>query len=186
MESIREEKMSTEKYQLSGELQTVAFRNSRDMLNKLGREIDGLRKEPGYPGWHEVADRTFNCAVTVWSIADWLWVELGDNQKAQFDNNVARFRSDCAKSTPDLETCESLSSASRHRQREPQWFNKKVVANTVARRTYFSVNDPIRQPLAKWKWETIIVNDGVEHKAVDVFDRAYADWCKLIDRYASS
>src|SRR6202035_152627 len=99
---IREYRV-TEIHTLPGEPQTFAFRNSLDMLAKLRWEIDGLRTESGHPGWQEVAYRAFNCAITAWSLADWLWGDLDDSQRSLFDGNDSKFRAHCMNSTRALE-----------------------------------------------------------------------------------
>jgi hypothetical protein len=171
-------------HELPAEPQTFALQNSRDMCKKLCWEIDGLRSEQGYPGWHEVAYRAFNCAITAWSLVDWLWDELDGTQKSTFHNDDTRFRRYCMNSTSALEICESLANSSKHRKRRPSQFNISVKAKTITEVKYLRVGDPVGQPLVTWKWEAIVSHHGVEHKAIDVFDRAYFDWLKLIDRYS--
>jgi hypothetical protein len=169
-----------EVYELPGQPQTFALQNSRDMLKKLRWEIDELRAEPGYPVGHNVAYRANDCAVTAWSLADWFWEELDDTDKTIFNNKVKEFRTH----TNALEICESLANSAKHRKRKPKLFNAGVETKMLAQVKHFCAGDVVGQPLATWKWEAIILHHGVEHKAIDVFERAYTDWLALIDRYS--
>ncbi len=170
-------------HELPAEPQTFALQNSRDMLKKLRWEIDELRKEQGYPGWHEVAYRAFNCAITAWSLGDWLWGDLDDPQKLRFDNKDSKFRAHCMNSTRALEICESLANSSKHRTRRPQQFNTSIVTKMIAKVEHFCVGDPVGKPLATWQWKAIVLHHGMDYEAVDMFDEAHADWFVLIDRY---
>jgi hypothetical protein len=183
---MRRDYRVTEIHTLPAEPQTFALNNSRDMLNKLWWEIEGLRSETGYPGWQEVAYRAFNCAITAWSLADWLWGDLSDAQKHHFGGKDTQFRTHCMESTRALEMCESLANSSKHRTRRPQQFNANIVTKMMAQVDHLSVGDPVGGPLDTWQWKAIILHHGVEYEAIAIFDEAHADWLALISKYVAS
>jgi hypothetical protein len=163
-----------------GEPQVFAIRNSRDMLAKLRWEIDELRKETGYP----VVYRAFNCAITAWSLADWLWEEIGESDQISFGNNT-KFGAHCKSNSSALEICESLANSGKHRKRRKKQFNASIEVKTSAEVKRLRFGDRFGQPFATWKWEATVLHHKKEEKAVDVFERAYADWIQLIDKYST-
>jgi hypothetical protein len=182
MKPLRDYRVTEIHYRPS-EPQTFALTNSRDMLDKLKWEIDGLRAETGYPGWQQVAYRAFNCAITVLSLADWLWGDLSDVQKAVFGGKDSKFRAHCMTNTRALEICESLANSSKHRTRRAQLFNGNVATTTLAGVEPMRVGDRVGEPLAKWQWKPVVTYRGVECEALTIFEEAHADWAALIAEY---
>ena len=148
------------------------------MLRKLDWELDELRTDSGYPNGQRVGYRAFNCAVTAWQLVDWVWEDLSDAQRRALGNGTdARDLGEyCKRTNADLEICESIANASKHRKRRPKQLNPAVRCRMVTEVHHFSVGDPVGELLTSWKWEATILHYGVEHRAVDVFGRAYAFW----------
>jgi hypothetical protein len=153
----------TEIHRRPAEPQTFALTNSHDMLEKLRWEIDGLRVESGYPGWQEVAYRAFNCAVTAWSLVDWLWGDLDKSQQLRFEC-IRKFRSHCMTATRALEVCESLANSSKHRTRHSRLFNAHVTTTTMAKVDHFRMGDPVGNPLAQWQWKPMVMHTAPNTK----------------------
>src|SRR5262250_396169 len=61
---------------------TLAMNSSRDMLEKLRREIDRLA---GSIIRQEIVDHGLNAAMTAWHLTDWTWREI--------QGSIPRFRS---------------------------------------------------------------------------------------------
>ena len=57
-------------------LPTFDIRTSRDMLDKLSREIKRLETTDNR---EDAADLCFNAAVTAWHLHDWVWKDIKDN-----------------------------------------------------------------------------------------------------------
>src|ERR1700745_3613410 len=98
---------------------TLAMQSSRDMLEKLRREIDRLA---GSIIRQEVVDHGLNAAMTAWHLADWTWKEIKDSPRLrsltarartpirelkQFQEFVKR---DCA----ELAYCEGIAVSTKH------------------------------------------------------------------------
>jgi hypothetical protein len=174
-----------ETHEMPGAPQVFAIQNSRDMLKKLRWEIDELRGDSGHPGWQGVAYRAFNCAVTAWTLTDWLWAEVSDHHKhANFGSRLKNFQSVCRRNSTDLDICESLANSGKHRSRRAKQYNADVVTKTITEVRRLRCGDPVGQPFATWKWEAVILHDGTEKKAIDVFEQAYLAWARLIDQYS--
>src|SRR6266550_2815650 len=57
---------------------TFAINSSRDMLEKLKREIERLA---GSIIRQEVVDHGLNAAMTAWHLTDWTWKEIKDSPR---------------------------------------------------------------------------------------------------------
>jgi hypothetical protein len=171
-------------HQKPGVPQVFAMRNSRDMLAKLKWEIDQLLNETGYPSWNAVAYSAFNCAITAWSLVDWLWEEMSDADKSSFGTS-AKFGAYCMSHSSNLEICESLANSGKHRKRLESRFNTSIAVKTSAEVTPFRCGQHgAGDPLATWKWETTVLHHQNEQQAVDIFLGAYNEWVQLIDQYS--
>ena len=56
----------------------LAMQSSRDMLEKLRREIDRLA---GSIIRQEIVDHGLNAAMTAWHLTDWAWKEIQDSTR---------------------------------------------------------------------------------------------------------
>jgi hypothetical protein len=169
--------------ELPAEPQTFALEDSQGILKKLRWEIDGLRAASGYPSWEEVAYRADNCATTAWSIVDWIWVEMEPIRAQEYGSDV-RFRAHCRTRTPHLEICDSLANSSKHRTRTPRQFNAAIDTKMVAEVKHARAGQMrAGDRLATWKWEAKIFHHGVEHDALDIFERVYSDLLQIIETH---
>ncbi len=89
---------------------TFALETCRDVLAKLEWEIQGLDDEQEMPA---LAFRPFNCAVTAWHLADWIWKALGPRRRTWGGDEEA-FRHACRDLCPALKHCWLIANASKH------------------------------------------------------------------------
>src|SRR5262249_17111340 len=60
---------------------TLAINSSRDMLEKLSREIDRLA---GSIIRQHIVDHGLNAAMTAWHLTDWVWREIHSSTRPPF------------------------------------------------------------------------------------------------------
>src|SRR5215813_4057538 len=101
-------------------LKTLAINSSRDMLEKLKREIERLS---GSVIRQEVVDHGLNAAMTAWHLTDWTWREI-QRSIPRFRGVTARagtpirelkqfqefVKGDCA----ELACCEGITVSTKH------------------------------------------------------------------------
>ena len=122
---------------------TFAINSSRDMLEKLKREIERLA---GSIIRQEVVDHGLNAAMTAWHLTDWTWKEIKDSPRLrsltaragtsirelkQFQEFVKR---DCA----ELAYCEGIAVSTKH-----FGFSKLPVFSTKVTERFKISPDPI-------------------------------------------
>jgi hypothetical protein len=122
---------------------TFAINSSRDMLEKLKREIERLA---GSIIRQEVVDHGLNAAMTAWHLTDWTWKEIKDSSQLrsltararmpirelkQFQEFVKR---DCA----ELAYCEGIAVSTKH-----FGFSKLPVFSTKVTERFKISPDPI-------------------------------------------
>jgi hypothetical protein len=118
-----------------------------------------------------VAYSAFNCAVTAWSLADWVWGDLGDAQRAPFIDDAA-FRKHCVSHSQDIEICESLANSAKHRSRRARQFKVHIATKTVAKVRKRRFGEPFGGPFSTWKWEAVILYSGTEHNSPSTYSSA--------------
>ena len=155
------------------------------MLRKLEWELNELRTDVGYPSGHRLAYRAFNCAVTTWQLVDWVWADMTHEQRRALGGynefEPKHLAKHCIKINRDLEICESIANSSKHRKRRERLYNPSVGCRMITEVEPFTCGDPAGRPLSLWKWQAVISHHGKEHRALDVFDRAYAFWRDFIE-----
>lgn len=171
--------------ELPGQPQVFALMNSRQMLRKLEWELNELRTDLGYPSGHQLAYRAINCAVTTWQLVDWVWADMTNEQRCDFGTSdefePKHLAKHCIEANSDLKICESIANSSKHRKRRARLYNPAIGCKMFAEVDPFTCGDAVRRPLSSWKWQAVILYHGEEHRALDVFDRAYAFWRAFID-----
>jgi hypothetical protein len=98
---------------------TFAINSSRDMLEKLKREIERLA---GSIIRQEVVDHGLNAAMTAWHLTDWTWKEIKDSSRLRSLTARARmqirelkqFQEFVKRDCPDLAYCEGIAVSTKH------------------------------------------------------------------------
>lgn len=91
------------------------IKNSTDLLEKAKRDLARFRKSHE-EGDGEQVDHAVNCAITLWHIHDWLWVEKEEQLKAGAKNSQHAFQH-WLKGRPGgdlLALCERVANGSKH------------------------------------------------------------------------
>jgi hypothetical protein len=98
---------------------SLAMQSSRDMLEKLKREIERLA---GSIIRQEVVDHGLNAAMTAWHLTDWTWKEIKDSSRLRSLTARARmqirelkqFQEFVKRDCPDLAYCEGIAVSTKH------------------------------------------------------------------------
>src|SRR5262249_57542595 len=127
---------------------TLAMNSSRDMLEKLRREIDRLA---GSIIRQEIVDHGLNAAMTAWHLTDWVWREIqGSTRRSTLTakagapiRELKQFQELVKRNCAELAYCEDIAISTKHFT-----FSKlPVFCTKVTRR--FNINpDPITKPTA--------------------------------------
>jgi hypothetical protein len=169
------------------------------MLTKLHWEIYSLRKalseKPEHIGHtHAPAYCAFNCAVTAWHLADWVWNASSEDRRADIlallgstagnDRNAfGKFQTAIRSKSRALQICRQLATGSKHMsvtdhpdpnvRAEMRWVSKAARAGEMR----------AGDPLAVHKYHLVVSDKGVERAAVDVFADAFRDWERFLGEW---
>jgi len=98
--------------------------SSRDLLEKLGWELDNLDLRQPY----DIAVcqyHVFNCAVTAWTVTDWLWKDISPELRVKLRDKNGKplkdrkdFRGYVSAACPALELCRQIANGLKHGQFE--------------------------------------------------------------------
>jgi hypothetical protein len=179
-------------------LKTLAINSSRDMLEKLKREIERLA---GSIIRQEIVDHGLNAAMTAWHLTEWTWREIQGSiprirsvtEKAgtsirelkQFQRFVKR---DCA----ELAYCEDIAISTKHFT-----FSKLPVFSTKVTERFKINPDPISKDGGATRYQFSPTGETVTYTAqaaelwitdgrsltpaAEVLENAYQWWRKFID-----
>jgi hypothetical protein len=97
----------------------LAINSSRDMLEKLKREIERLA---GSIIRQEVVDHGLNAAMTAWHLTDWTWKEIKNSPRLRSLTTRAgtpirelkQFQEFVKRDCPDLAYCEGIAVSTKH------------------------------------------------------------------------
>lgn len=163
---------------LPGRDKTFAFESSRDLIEKLRWEIFEFRstdhiENKKYHAW--------NGAVTAWSIADWVWVDLSEEQRHGFSAELsvkclADFQRWLIQKHRPLKLCRLVATASKHaivtKHNDPSVDTRVYVASDS-----LSLDDDVA-PVLDWSLE---ITDGVlSSKVEDILDDALHFWTEFV------
>jgi hypothetical protein len=154
--------------------QTFAFEHSRDLLDKLVREIGRYREVDGNDEVLEPAetltlvdqlkDSAFNAAVTAWHLCDWVFNDLPPARRQKLEltelpalQNFAR--TECRA----LHLCRQAATASKH------WHVRNYPDPTV--RIVVT---------GETGWTIYFVDGEIKIAAVEVFQSAYDFWKRFV------
>jgi hypothetical protein len=157
---------------------TFALESCRDVLDKLEWEIEGLSREQRMPA---LAYSAFNCAVTAWHLADWVWKAL-PRRRQRTEGGEEKFKQACRDKCPALAHCWLIANASKHGGIDAR--RKKITAEVRADSMPARVGH-VRagETLAEYRWQiTVADRPENERDAIDIFREAAAFWTELIYR----
>src|SRR5215467_5450225 len=89
---------------------TLAMNSSRDMLEKLRREIDRLA---GSIIRQEIVDHGLNAAMTAWHLTDWVWREIQNSTRRPTltaKENSSNFKNSSNETAPSWPVAKTLPS----------------------------------------------------------------------------
>jgi hypothetical protein len=98
---------------------TLAINSSRDMLEKLRREIDRLA---GSIIRQEIVDHGLNAAMTAWHLTDWVWREIqGSTRRPTLTaragapiRELKQFQELVKRNCAELAVCEGIAISTKH------------------------------------------------------------------------
>jgi hypothetical protein len=170
------------------------------VLTKLHWEIYGLRKalseEPEHLGHvHAPSYCAFNCAVTAWHLADWVWeaappsrraeilADLDVEVRGQVPPGLTQFQNGLRDRSRALRICRQIATGSKHMivrshpdpdvRAEMRWEREPARAGKMR----------AGDALAIFRCQLVISDQGAEQSAIDVFEIAYRDWERLLGRW---
>jgi len=122
---------------------TLAMNSSRDMLEKLRREIDRLA---GSIIRQEIVDHGLNAAMTAWHLTDWVWREIQNSTRRPTLTAKARapirelkqFQELVKRNCAELAYCEDIAISTKHFT-----FSKLPVFSTKVTERFKINPDPI-------------------------------------------
>ena len=161
--------------------QTFAMENCRDVHRKLEWEIGALKACPGNGDLDPILYHAFNCAVTAWTLTDWVWSDMTlDQRKKRSGGLVGKasfraFQSECRTQCRALHLCRQIATASKHG--EVTAYPDPMVKVDVSAVPIFR-NDAARMHMVPdtWHW-TLTVHDGaVDVDALKMFEDALHFW----------
>jgi hypothetical protein len=170
------------------------------VLTKLHWEIYSLRKalseKPEHIGHiHAPAYCAFNCAVTAWHLADWVWNASPKDRRTDFlvllgatvtDNDhkdFVNFQTAIRNQSRALHICRQLATGSKHMavtthpdpnlRAEMRWECAPLREQEM----------PASDPFAVDRYRLVVSDKGIERAAVDVFENAFKDWERFLGRW---
>jgi hypothetical protein len=182
---------------------TFAINSSRDMLEKLKREIERLA---GSIIRQEVVDHGLNAAMTAWHLTDWTWREI-QGSIPQFRSLTARagtpikelkqFQEFVKRNCAELAYCEGIAVSTKHFA-----FSKLPVFSTKVTERFKVNPDPIGKEGAATLHQFSATGGTVSYtvqaselwitdgrsltSAAEVLEHAFQWWRKFIDEMSIS
>jgi hypothetical protein len=182
---------------------TFAINSTRDMLDKLKREIDRLA---GSIIRQEVVDHGLNAAMTAWHLTEWAWRDIQDSiprlraltaragmpirELKQFQEFV---KGDCA----ELAHCEGISVSTNHFAfSKPPVFSSKATQRFKIGPDPFGKNGGAKPHQFSPTGETVSytaqasalwISDGRSlTPAAEILENAFQWWCQFVDELSIS
>jgi hypothetical protein len=151
---------------LPGQQQTFAIDSCRDMLDKLGWEIEQLKL--AQDDVKPLQYGCYNAAVTAWHLADWVYAEATREQRTALKIKTRgdlqeKARTECR----ELYLCYYLANASKHRK-VSLFIDPRINAGIEAS----SEDIPT--------WEAFVDDGGNKRPATEVFGFALHYWTNIV------
>lgn len=160
---------------------------SLDLLAKLHWEIEQL----GLPQDQEVVAsyRAFNCAVTAWSICDWVWnaatPDLRERFRAESPNPNDRGSGPLAallrKQSRELAICQQLANGSKHFILDNKYNDATVSSYRSASVSLYLSDDGRSRAVSTHG--VFIADDDRTYADLVLFSRARDYWIEFLKRY---
>ena len=179
---------------------TLAINSSRDMLEKLRREIDRLA---GSIIRQEIVDHGLNAAMTAWHLTDWVWREIqGSTRRPTLTakagapiRELKQFQELVKRNCAELAYCEDIAISTKHFT-----FSKLPVFSTKVTER-FKIN-PIGKDGGATRHQFSPTGETVAYTAqaaelwitdgrsltpaAEVLEHAFQWWCKFINEMSMS
>jgi hypothetical protein len=164
------------------------------MLTKLWWEIHQLRKSLAaqpYEGdhLHAPAYHAFNCAVTAWHLADWVWQSTDAHGHAYIlsklkvtateKKNFGLFTRELMNRYRVFHICRQLATGSKHKIVEVHP-DPDVSAEERWDADHWRAGSPVGAPLVAYSIRLSIRDGDVSRPALDVFEEAAETWDRLL------
>lgn len=167
------------------------------MLTKLHWELyqpkKSLAEKPEHIGHtHAPSYCAFNCAVTVWHLADWTWKAATPEQREHISASLnikgnghdgkdfGKFQAALRSKSRPLHICQQLANGSKHmtinHYPDPEVQAKMQWETAPAHVGKMRAGDP----LAVHLYRLVILDKGVERAALAVFEEAFVDWQRYL------
>ena len=181
---------------------TFAINSSRDMLEKLKREIVRLA---GSIIRQEVVDHGLNAAMTAWHLTDWTWKEIKDSPRLRSLTTRAgtpirelkQFQEFVKRDCTELAYCEGIAVYTKH-----FGFSKLPVFSTKVTERFRISSDPIGKDggaklhefsatgesisYTAQASELWITDGGSLTPAAEILENTFQRWRKFIDEMSIS
>jgi len=172
--------------------------NPTDVLHKLYWEIAQLKKvlveEPEKIAFtHAPAYYAFNCSVTAWHLADWIWEAstpqlreeilqwLGKNSTGERGKDFGIFQIAIMEKCRAIHICRQLATGSKHmtvRQHPDSNVRAEMVWNREpARASKVRAGDAAM----KYSYQLLIGDDDIPSPAVAIFEDAFRFWNNCLE-----
>jgi hypothetical protein len=176
--------------------QVFALATPAHMLMKLWWEIEQLRKSLSVQSddtahLHAPAYHAFNCAVTAWHLADWVWqstdadgrawilskLVIAPSEKGQ--TGFSTFTRTLMKRYRVLHLCRQLATGSKHKIVE-SYPDPDVAAREDWDVDRLRVGSAVGVPLVTYSGRLSIRDREVSRPALEVFEEAARTWHRLL------
>jgi hypothetical protein len=166
---------------LPGVDKTFAIEDAAHMVDKLIWEIEQLRQvSPHDP--EALSYGAFNCAVTAWIIADWIFFEMpGRSRDAIGCKTVGAYRSWARRQSPWVNICREIATASKHRVID-RGADPDVATAMYAVSVGEDTADEHSISLSLPVWRMVVTSRGKSTDAIDVFRFAAGFWTAQLPR----
>ena len=166
------------------------------MLTKLHWELYTLRKalseKPEHLGHtHAPSYCAFNCAVTVWHLADWTWKASSPEQRSHIlaclgvegGGSFGKFQTALRGRCRELHICRQIATGSKHvtveQHPDPNIKAEMRWESESARAGKMRAGDPF----AVHRYRLVVSDHGVERAALDVFEEAFKSWQRFLGQW---
>jgi hypothetical protein len=158
---------------------TFGLESCRDMLAKLEWEITRF-KDARPDDVETLIYVAFNAAVTAWQLCEWVWADLGSEQRTDLGLPTLRALQDKARSeSRAVHICRQIATASKHTQVTVAP-DPNVETTTSATGVDAQADDEAINLIFAATWVLKVRDHGQTILAIDLFERALSYWTTFI------
>jgi hypothetical protein len=159
----------------------------RELLAKLDWEMEQYNQSPAQ---QEIASyRAFNCAVTAWSLCDWVWNAASDDLKAKFRAASPSSKTDSPEilaallraESRELAICQQLANGAKHFVRNQN--NDPQVSSLRLQSVSIFVGDDGQETRSVPTHGVFVRDDTKLYADISLFSRARDYWHDFFERY---